>query len=151
MAVPHQPEGYGTVTPYLMTTDSEAVIEFAKRALDAGERMRMPGPGGGIGHAELLIGDSVVMLADETPENTMPGMLHVYVEDCDATYARALEAGGTSLAEPADQVYGERMAGVQDPSGNKWYFATHIEDLSEQEMVGRVEGLVAGAGSDGNE
>ena len=148
MAEQYQPEGYGTVTPYLMTTNSEAVIEFAKRVLGAGERMRMPGPDGTIGHAELLIGDSVVMLADETPEGAMPGMLHVYVEDCDATYGRALEAGGTSIAEPADQVYGERMAGVQDPSGNKWYFATHIEDMSEDEMVSRVEDLVAGAGSD---
>ena len=147
MAEPFIPEGYATVTPYLMTTDSEAVIEFAKQVLDAGERMRMPGPGGKIGHAELLIGDSVVMLADETPEGAMPGMLHVYVADCDATYTRALEAGGTSLMEPADQVYGERMAGVQDPSGNKWYFATHLEDMSQAEMVRRVEDLVAGAES----
>jgi PhnB protein len=148
MAVPFKPDAYATVTPYLMTTDSQAVIEFAKRVLDAGERLRMPGPGGTIGHSELLIGDSVVMLADETPEGAMPGMLHIYVEDCDATYARALEAGGTSLVEPSDQFYGERMAGVQDPAGNKWYFATHTEDMSDEEMVRRAEELVAGAGSD---
>jgi PhnB protein len=145
VTVPFQAEGYPTVCPYLMTTDSEAVIAFAKRVLGAGERLRMPGPGGGLGHAELLIGDSVVMLADEAPERAMPGMLHVFVDDCDAAYARALEAGGTSLMEPSDQFYGERMAGVRDPAGNQWFLATHIEDMSDEEMVRRAEELVAGA------
>jgi PhnB protein len=83
------------------------------------------------------------MLADEAPERTRPGMLHVYVEDCDATYARALEAGAESLMEPSDQFYGDRMAGVQDLAGNQWFFATRVEDLSDEEMVRRAEQLVA--------
>ncbi|HEY7283644.1 MAG TPA: VOC family protein [Actinomycetota bacterium] len=142
-----KPAGYGTVTPYLPVEGAERVIEFAKRALDATERLRLPGPEGSVGHAELQIGDSVVMLGDvRDPADAMPGMLHLYVEDCDAAYARALEAGATTTREPRDEFYGDRMAGVRDPVGNVWYFATHVEDVSDDEMVRR-----AGERADGSE
>jgi PhnB protein len=142
-----KPQGYATVTAYLPVEGAERVIEFAKRALDAEERLRMPGPGGSIGHAELQIGDSIVMLADvAVAADAMPGMLHLYVEDCDAAYRRALDAGATPVREPKDEFYGDRMAGVQDPAGNKWYFATHFEDVSDEEMVRRAAELAAGAG-----
>jgi PhnB protein len=146
MAVDPIPKGYHSVTPYLVVQGAEGVIEFAKRALGAEERMRLPGPDGRIGHAEIQVGDSIVMLADSPePGDTMPAMLHVYLEDVDGVYRRAIEAGGTSLREPKDEFYGDRMAGVQDPAGNKWYFATHVEDVPPEEMDRRAAQAVASA------
>jgi uncharacterized glyoxalase superfamily protein PhnB len=110
--------------------------------------MRVPGPNGTIGHAEIEIGDSVVMLADmDERQNLMPAMVHLYMEDVDAVYARAIEAGGKSIQEPKDQFYGDRNAGVQDPAGNKWYISTHVEDVSPDEMERRVAQAVAQAGT----
>jgi PhnB protein len=144
VATEFKPEGYQTVTPYLVVQGADRLIEFIQQALGAEERSRMPGPNGTIGHAELQIGDSVVMLADAPgPGDVMPAMLSIYVEDADVTYQRALQAGATSLREPRTEFYGDRMAAVQDFAGNKWYFATHVEDVSEEEMQRRAAELSA--------
>jgi PhnB protein len=147
MAVDYKPEGYNTVSPYLIVPGAERLIEFMRAVLGAQERSRLPGPDGSIGHAEVLVGESVVMLADPSDvAEAMPAMLSVYVEDCDETYRRALDAGATSLREPNTEFYGDRMAGVQDPMGNKWYFATHVEDVSPEEMQRRAAEMAAQAG-----
>ena len=133
------PPGYGTVTPWIISADTARLIDFAKAAFGAEELARIPGPGGeGIGHAEVRIGDSVVMLGEaQDPWKPMPSTLYLYVPDTDATYRRALDAGATSLMEPADQFYGDRNAGVKDPTGNLWWIATHKEDVSPEEMARR--------------
>jgi uncharacterized glyoxalase superfamily protein PhnB len=133
------PDEYGRVQPYLVVNGAAGVIDFMKTTFGAQERGRMPGPNGTIGHAEMLIGDSVVMLADAGPESPpMPATMVVYVEDCDATYKRALAAGGTSAQEPQDMFYGDRAAGVFDATGNRWWIHTHIEDVSPEEMERRA-------------
>ena len=110
----------------------------------------MPGPGGAIMHAEMRIGDTMVMLSDATPENPpMPIMIHLYVEDADRVYKRALAAGASSLREPADQFYGDRSAGVKDAFGNQWWLATHIEDVSPQELQKRAAAMGQPAGGSG--
>jgi PhnB protein len=142
MAVKPIPEGYHSVTPYLLVDDAEGLIEFVKRAFGAQETLRMPGPNGKIGHAEVRIGDSIVMLADaSTSDRGTPfrAMVMVYVEDCDNTYQRALEAGGTSLREPTDQFYGDRSSAVRDRFGNDWWIHTHVEDVPPEEMARRAE------------
>ena len=132
------PEGYRSVTPYLIVEGAERLLDFVRQAFGAQERMRMPGPNGTIGHAEVTIGDSVVMLADAGGENpARPGTIHVYVENCDATYANAMAAGATSAREPRTEFYGDRMAGVDDPVGNRWWIATHVEDVSAEELERR--------------
>jgi uncharacterized glyoxalase superfamily protein PhnB len=128
-----------------MVSDAAAVIDFVSKVLGGEETVRMPGPGETIGHAEVRVGDSMIMLADAT--EPMHSMLHLYVEDADATYRRALEAGATSLQEPRDEFYGDRMAGVLDTVGNKWYFATHVEDISPQEMGRRAAALASSSTS----
>lgn len=131
------PEGYHTVQPYLMQKDCAGAIDFYKRAFGANERMRMPGPEGKIGHAEIQIGDSVIMMADEAPQmdayavehfGGSPISLLVYAPDCDTAYAQALAAGATGIREPADQPYGERMAGVRDPFGYKWWIGGPLKN-----------------------
>ena len=122
------PKGFRTVTPYLVVDDAPALLEFAGRVFGARETHRSSGSGGGI-HAEVRIGDSMLMIgggAEGRPlgRPAMPTALHVYVEDTDATYQRALEAGATSIGAPADQPYGERSGGVKDGSGTVWYIAT---------------------------
>lgn len=102
----------------------------------------MDAPGGKIGHAEVRIGDSVVMLADASTSDqgqVMPGMIHLYVDDVDKFYRRAIEAGGTSLREPVDQFYGDRSGGVKDPVGNHWWISTHVEDVPPGEMEERAK------------
>ena len=147
MAVDPIPNGYHTVTPYLPIKGAEGVIEFAKRAFGASERLRMPGPNGTIGHAEIEIGDSVVMVADvDERGRNMPAMIHLYLEDVDSVYARALEAGATSVQEPKTQFYGDRNAGVQDLAGNHWYISTHVEDVPPEEMEARAAQASAQAG-----
>ena len=137
------PDGYHCVQPYLIFKDAAAAIAFCVQAFGATEKFRMPGPEGRIGHAEILIGDSTIMLADEAPQmdayspehyGGSPISLLIYTADCDAVYAQALAAGAESLREPADQPYGDRMSGVRDPFGYKWYIATQIKDVSHEEM-----------------
>ena len=139
------PEGYHSVTPYLVVQGAGKLIDFMKAAFGAREMFRMPGPDGKIGHAEMRVGNSMVMLADaQGPWKAMPTTLQLYVEDVDAVYARAIAAGGTSLSEPTDQFYGDRRGGVQDICGNSWWVATHIEDVSMDEMQRRQEAAAGG-------
>ena len=134
------PDGFHTVTPYLTCERVAEVIEFLKRALAATETDRMVGPDGRVMHAEVKVGDSILMMGEPTGEwKPMPCALYVYVTDCDAAYQRALAAGGTSIAEPADQFYGDRHGGVRDVAGNLWWIATHQEDMSLQELRRRAE------------
>jgi len=138
------PDEYGRVQPYLVVNGAAGVIEFMKKTFDAQERGIMPGPNGTIGHAEMLIGDAVVMLGDAGPENPpMPATMVVYVEDCDAAYKRALDAGGRSERAPEDMFYGDRSAGVFDAAGNRWWIHTHIEDVSPEEMGKRAAAAMA--------
>lgn len=134
------PEGYHSVTPYLVVEGVPKLIDFLKAAFDAVETERVPGPDGKIGHAEVRIGDSVVMMGEAGGESKpMPAMIYLYVSDADANYKRALDAGATSLMEPADQFYGDRSAGVKDPCGNQWWIATRIENVSKEELQRRAE------------
>ncbi len=137
------PDGYHSVQPYLMMKNTRKAIDFYKQAFGAVERMVMKGPDGRIGHAEIEIGDSCIMMADENPSiqaysaehyGGSPVSLQVYVQDCDAVYKKALAAGATSEREPADQFYGDRSAGVRDPFGYRWYVSTHIKDVSKEEL-----------------
>jgi PhnB protein len=140
MGVNPIPEGYHTVTPYLVVEGAATVLDFVKEAFGAEEKFRMDMPGGKIGHAEAKIGDSIVMMGDAGEENpAMPAMIHLYVDDCDATYERALAAGGTTVREPENQFYGDRSAGVRDSTGNLWWIATHVEDVPEEELAKRME------------
>ncbi len=140
MTVKPIPEGYRTVTPYLVVEGADKLIDFITEAFGGKERMRLPGPGGAVGHAEVEIGDSVVMLGDSstTDDNRkFPGMIHLYVGDVDAAYKSALAAGGTSVQDPEDKFYGDRNAAVRDPFGNFWYISTHVEDVPPDEMERR--------------
>jgi PhnB protein len=146
------PAGYHSVQPYLHVRGAAKAIEFYKQVFGAQEVMRMAQPDGRLGHAEIRIGDSVVMLADEFPERGIHGPAHYggapmtlmfYTEDCDAIYKKAMAAGSKSLREPTDQFYGDRMAGLEDPFGFQWYVATHIKDVSEEEMKAAMAGQQA--------
>jgi uncharacterized glyoxalase superfamily protein PhnB len=139
MAVNPVPDGYHTVTPYLTVGGADKVIEFMKEAFDAEERFRMARPDGTVGHAEVQIGDSIVMIADPVESSPMPTLLHLYVDDCDATYERALAAGADSVRGPENQFYGDRTAGVRDSGGNQWWISTHVEDVSDEEMARRAQ------------
>jgi PhnB protein len=143
MAVNPIPEGYHTVTPYLVVQGAAKLIDFLKQAFDAKEIMRMPRPDGTIMHAEVRIGDSAVMMGDAWGEfKPMPGSIYLYVHDTDATYKRALQAGATAVMEPTNQFYGDRHACVIDPVGNRWSIATHIEDVPPEELVRRAEAFM---------
>ena len=135
------PEGYHNVTPYLVVQDIEALIAFLKEAFDAEETERVPGSDGTTRHAEVRIGDSVVMMGTSRGNSPVPGMLYVYTEDVDTAYSRALKAGGESIAQPENQFYGDRTAGVKDSQGNIWYMATRVENLSEEELRERALAL----------
>jgi PhnB protein len=141
------PEGYPRVTPYLHVSGGAAAIDFYKDILDAEERMRMPSAEGKLGHAELQIGESIVMLADEFPDmgalgpksiGGTPVTLHVYVEDVDAVFEAALGAGATSVRAVENQFYGDRTAQFEDPFGHRWNIATHVEDVPPEEMEKRM-------------
>jgi PhnB protein len=120
------PDGFHSVTPYLTVEKAARLIDFLAQSFEAQEGHRTTRPDGSIWHTEVKIGDSIIELSDASEKYApMPCSLHLYVDDTDATYARALTAGATSLYEPADMDYGERSAGVKDPSGNHWYIATY--------------------------
>lgn len=131
MAVKPIPEGYHTVTPYLMVKEAPQLIDFVKQAFGAVETFRTTGSAGGI-HAEVRIGDSMVMIGGggTWQGEPMPAAIYLYVNDVDAVYKQALQAGATSLSEPEDQPYGDRTAGVNDSFGNIWYIATHTKDIT---------------------
>jgi PhnB protein len=139
------PAGYHSVTPYLIVEGVAALIDFLKEAFDAVETERLLGPDGSIGHAEVRLGDSVVMMGAGGKEfGPMPAALYFYVQDVDASYKRALDAGATSVMEPADQFYGDRSAGVKDAFGNLWFVATHKEDVSQEELARRAAARAKG-------
>ena len=144
MAVKPIPDGYHSVQPYLMVKGAKGLLEFVKNVFDATEIENMQGPDGSVMHAEVRIGDSVIMMADaQGPLQPTTAALFVYVQDVDATYKKALAAGATSSLEPADQFYGDRHAGVKDEFGNFWWIATHIEDVPKEEMARRAQEYMA--------
>jgi len=146
------PDGYHTVTPYIVVNNAAQAIEFYKRAFDAQEVHRMQSPDGKIGHAELRIGDSVVMLADEFPgmECRSPQSLHgttvgifLYVKDVDASYKKATAAGAQATQQPTDMFWGDRYGKLMDPFGHSWSLATHKEDVAPEEMRRRSQEQMA--------
>jgi len=150
MKANYVPAGYHTATPYLIVNGAARAIEFYKQVFGATELLRMPAPGGKLGHAEIKIGDSNIMLADEFPEmdargpqsiGGTPVSLMLYFEDCDAVTARAVASGATVLRPVQDQFYGDRSGTVLDPFGHKWTIATHKEDLSPAELQKRAAAL----------
>lgn len=146
------PEGSSRLSPYLSVDNAAAAIQFYVDVLGGTERFRMPGPEGKIGHAEIAFGDSVIMLADLCMEGQRdpkmlggtPVTLMVYVPDVDAAYVRALAAGAQGVAEPEDKFYGDRSGTVIDPFGHQWHLATHVEDVSEEELGKRVAAMAGG-------
>jgi PhnB protein len=129
MSAAPKPEGYSTVSPYLVVEGAQRVIDFLRRAFDATALRRYERPDGSVMHAEVRIGDTVVMIAEANAQwPAFPSMLHLYVDDVDAVYRRALEAGGVSVQEPAQQQGDpDRRGGVKDPAGNSWFMATQVE------------------------
>jgi PhnB protein len=146
MPVKPVPEGYHNVTPYLVVQNADKTVEFMKKAFGAEMAFEaMTRPDGKIGHADLKIGDSHVMISEASEQHpAMPAMIHLYVPNVDAVYQRALVSGGASLMEPTDQFYGDRGGSVKDPSGNVWYIATHIEDVPVAELKKRAEAMQKG-------
>lgn len=139
MSVSPVPSDYPTLMPYLIVDEPEHLLDFATGAFGGEIIERMEDPEGGVRHAEVRIGTSVVMMGPARPEwPAMPTMLYMYVEDCDDGYARALDCGGASHQEPEDMPYGDRTAAVKDPCGNLWYLATRKENLSAEEMAARM-------------
>jgi PhnB protein len=137
MAIKNPPSGYHTVTPSLCIDGAAAAIDFYRRAFGAEEVMRMPGPDGRLLHAEIRIGDSMLMLSDVFPDmgsEATRSSVWLYVDDCDALYKQALTAGATSIMEPSDAFWGDRMSQVIDQWGNKWAISTHIKDMTPEEM-----------------
>jgi PhnB protein len=151
-SVPFQPSGYHSVTAYLAVRNAAAAIDFYRRAFDAELVMKLDLPGGKIAHAEIKIGDTILMLSDENPEwgnvspDTLGGspvFLMIYVPDADSAFARALAGGATPVRPVADQFYGDRSGTVKDPFGYTWTLATHIEDVSEADGQRRLEAALA--------
>ena len=147
------PEGYHSVTPYLIVDDAEGAITFYTKAFGATEKMRLP-MGGKIGHAEIIIGDSHVMLSDEWPDRDVLGpktrggatsSLMIYVPDVDNAFKRAVAAGATVTMAVEDQFWGDRMGSLVDPYGHKWMLATHVEDVDDAEMKRRMDAFTAQA------
>ena len=152
MAVKPIPDGYHTVTPYLIVNGAAKAIEFYAAAFGATELFRLPGPDGKLGHAEIKIGDSPVMLADEFPDmgakgpqsyGGSPVSILVYVADVDAMTARAVAAGATIVRPLQDQFYGDRSSTLTDPFGHQWTLATHTEDVAPDEMQRRMDAMMA--------
>ena len=148
------PEGYHSITPYLIIKDASAAIEFYKKAFGATELFRMAQPDGRVGHAEIKIGDSAIMLADEFPEmghksptsiGGSPVSLLLYVEDVDAVYDRAISSGATQDRPVENKFYGDRGGSLIDPFGHIWHIATHVEDLSPEEMQERAAAASGGS------
>jgi PhnB protein len=142
------PDGFHTVTPYLIVEGAGKIIGFLEKALGA-RPIHQPTlrPDGTVMHATLKIGDSMVMIADASEHaKAMPAMLYLYVPDVDSAYRKAIEAGATSIMEPADQFYGDRTGGVKDAAGNGWFFGTHIEDVTPDELKKRAAEMFANQG-----
>lgn len=150
MTVKAVPDGYHTLTPYLVCQGADDAIRFYSEAFGATETVRMPGPGGSVMHAELRIGTSILMLSDENPDRGAlspktvggsPVSIFIYTEDVDALFARAVKAGARGVAPPADMFWGDRFAQLVDPFGHSWAMATHTEDVSPEEMGRRMASM----------
>ena len=148
MSVSHTPKGYHTATPYLVIKGAAAALDFYKTVFGAAEIMRMPGPGGMVMHAEIKIGDSMIMLADEFPDMGFRGPqslggspvgINLYFPDVDARFALALKSGATEKRPVQNQFYGDRSGTIVDPFGHVWTIATHVEDVAPEEMNRRFE------------
>jgi PhnB protein len=148
MSVSHTPKGYHTATPYLVIKGAAAAIDFYKKVFSATEVMRMPGPGGMVMHAELKIGDSIIMLADEFPDMGFRGPLSIggspvginlYFPDVDSRFALALKNGASEKRPVQNQFYGDRSGTIVDPFGHIWTISTHVEDVAPEEMNRRFE------------
>ena len=151
MTVRPIPDGYHTVTPYLIVSDATGAIDFYRRAFGATEVMRLASPEGKVGHAEVTIGNSRIMLADEFPEmgargpqafGGTPVMLALYVEDVDGLFRQAVAAGGKEVRPVQDQFYGDRSGMLADPFGHVWTIATHKEDVTPEEINRRFEAMM---------
>jgi PhnB protein len=149
------PEGYHTVTPYLAVDDAAAAIEFYKRAFGATERSRMPGPDGKVAHAEIQIGDSLIMTSDQFPQSSVKppkeiggatASIFLYVEDVDSVVQDAVDAGATITMPVEDMFWGDRFGQVSDPFGHIWQIATHVEDVSPEDMEKRAQEAMASMG-----
>jgi PhnB protein len=156
MTIKFTPDGYHSVTPYLSIKGAAEAIEFYKRAFSATELFRLVAPNGEIGHAEIKIGDSPIMLADPCEEGpfrnpqSLGGSsvgLHVYVEDVDALFVRAVDAGAKAVRPVQDQFYGDRTGTLEDPFGHVWFLATHKEELTPEEINRRAEALFKQGGA----
>lgn len=154
--VPHIPKGYNAITPYLIIRGAAKAIEYYKKVFGATEIMRMPGPNGTVGHAELKIGDSNIMLADENPNmgqghasaatiGASPVSIYLYIPDVDKVFDRAVAEGAKVLKPVQDQFYGDRSGFLQDPFGHLWGLATHVEDVSADEMQRRMKKVTQAA------
>ncbi|MEX1103116.1 MAG: VOC family protein [Dehalococcoidia bacterium] len=142
MAVKPIPDGYQSITPSLVVKDAARLVTFLTEAFGAKERMRMPTPDGKIAHTELEIGNSVVMLADASNEfPAQTGALHLYVENVDAVWDRAIKAGGKQQRPVENQFYGDRSGMLIDPAGNQWSVSQHVEDVSDQEVEKRMKAM----------
>ena len=148
------PDGYHSVTPYLIIKGAAAALDYYKQAFGATELFRMPAPEGKIGHAEIKIGDSPIMLADECPEmgykspqtlGGSPVSIMIYVEDVDSVFKQAIAAGGKEQRPVKDQFYGDRSGTLEDPFGHVWHVATHTEDVSPEDMERRAKAASAAA------
>jgi PhnB protein len=152
MAVKPIPEGYHTVTTYLAVENAAEAIDYYKRAFGAQEKVRMDAPGGKIGHAELQIGDSIVMLSDPFPQATVKppkeiggtsASVFMYVDDVDSVVKKAVDAGGTVTQEVSNQFWGDRFGSISDPFGHTWSIATHVEDVPPEEMAQRAKAAMS--------
>lgn len=142
------PDGYHAVIPQIRVKGADKQIDFLKKAFDAQETERLTMPDGSIAHAEVRLGNSVIMLSDAVDDDYKPtySEFHLYVEDCDSAYEHALQEGATSVMQPANQFYGDRSAEVKDPFGNRWWIDTHLEDLSKEELTKRMDEYIKKSG-----
>ena len=150
MTVKPIPEGYHSVTPYLTIDGAAKALDFYKKAFNALEKFQMPTPDGKIGHAEIIIGNSTIMMADPCEESPTPSpqelggssmALYLYVDDVDTLFAQAIKAGATEIKPLKDEFYGDRIGAIKDPYGHIWYLATHKEDLTPEEIDERAKKL----------
>lgn len=156
MSVLPIPPGYHSVTPYLVVKNASAAIDWYEKAFGAQEHLRLNGPKGNVGHAEIRIGDSYVMLADEHPDfgilapehfGGSPTHFLIYVENVDQVFERSLVAGATSVRPLQDQFYGDRTGTIKDPFGHQWTIATHIEDVTQEEVQRRYDEMLGASAS----
>lgn len=142
MAVKYIPDGYHTVTPYLVAKNVSGLIAFIVNAFSATVKSKHEGPGGVVMHAEVQVGNSIIMLGEANNNRTGSGaLLYLYLPDVDNTYKQALASGAKSLREPTNEFYGDRNAGVEDTYGNQWWLATHIEDVTAEEIQRRQQNI----------